>query len=31
VSTNKEKQAEDPQKGDALAAALEGHAFGSQN
>jgi penicillin-binding protein 1A len=31
VSTNKEKQAEDPQKGDALATALEGHAFGSQN
>jgi penicillin-binding protein 1A len=28
VSTNKEKQAEAPQKGDALAASLEGHAFG---
>jgi penicillin-binding protein 1A len=31
VSTNKKKQAEVPQKGDALAAALEGHAFGSRN
>ena len=31
VSTNKKKQAEAVQKGDALAAALEGHAFGSRN
>jgi penicillin-binding protein 1A len=31
VSTNKEKQAEVPQKGDAIAASLEGHAFGSRN
>ncbi len=31
VSTKKKKQAEAPQKGDALAAALEGHAFGSRN
>ena len=31
VSTSKKKQAEAPQKGDALAAALEGHAFGSRN
>jgi len=31
VSTGKDKQAETPQKGDALAASLEGHAFGSRN
>src|SRR5271169_5500145 len=31
VSTDKKKQAEAPQKGDALASALEGHAFGSGN
>jgi penicillin-binding protein 1A len=31
VSTNKKKQAEAVQKGDALAAALEGHAFGGRN
>ena len=31
VSTNKEKQAQAPQKGDALAVSLEGHAFGSRN
>jgi penicillin-binding protein 1A len=31
VSTGKDKQAEAPQKGDALAASLEGHAFGSRN
>jgi penicillin-binding protein 1A len=31
VSTNKKKQAEAAQKADALAAALEGHAFGSRN
>jgi penicillin-binding protein 1A len=31
VSTSKDKQAEAPQKGDALAASLEGHAFGSRN
>jgi penicillin-binding protein 1A len=31
VSTYKKKQAEAPQKGDALAASLEGHAFGSRN
>ena len=31
VSTSKEKQAAIPNKGDALATALEGHAFGSRN
>jgi penicillin-binding protein 1A len=31
ASTNKKKQAEAPQNGDALAAALEGRAFGGQN
>ena len=31
VSTDKKKQVEAPQKGDALAASLEGHAFGSRN
>jgi hypothetical protein len=31
VSTSKKKQAEVPRKGDALASALEGHAFGSRN
>jgi penicillin-binding protein 1A len=31
VSSDKKKQAEAPQKGDALAASLEGHAFGSRN
>ena len=31
VSSNKKKQAEAPQKGDALASTLEGHAFGSRN
>jgi hypothetical protein len=31
ISTNKKKQAEGPQKGDALASSLEGHAFGSRN
>jgi penicillin-binding protein 1A len=31
VSTGKDKQAETPQKGDALAASLEGHAFGNRN
>jgi penicillin-binding protein 1A len=31
VSSSKKKQAEDSQKGDALASSLEGHAFGSRN
>ena len=31
VSAGKEKQAAIPNKGDALATALEGHAFGSRN
>jgi penicillin-binding protein 1A len=31
VSTNRERQAQAPQKGDALAVSLEGHAFGSRN
>jgi penicillin-binding protein 1A len=31
VSSGKDKQAEAPQKGDALAASLEGHAFGTRN
>ena len=31
VSSNKKKQAEAPQKGDALASTLEGHEFGSRN
>jgi penicillin-binding protein 1A len=31
VSTSKKNQAEVPQKGDALASTLEGHAFGSRN
>jgi penicillin-binding protein 1A len=31
VSTEKKKQAEVPQKGDALAVALEGRAFGGRN
>ena len=31
VYSNKKKQAEAPQKGDALTSTLEGHAFGSRN